>query len=406
MSTSVTGLPHRTSSATITPVGGSHQVGLYGVSSRPSGWDWFVAVTTVATLLGSLFPAVDGLQPHVLATPFAALAIMATLIGPNGRGRRALLLLVPLFAILILAAAWGIEPQLEYGEVKFQRLWTSTLLSALLGCCILSKARMHALATCWVLAGLILATFTMLVGSSFSAGRTTAFGSNPIWLGRALASAIIFSVAMPRMGFNRRWLLAAPVLFVGLFMTGSRAPLIALAIGVLVLFLTSARRLIPALVLAAGAYAAVLTVPVLANSRLGELIRDDQDQADSSETRLEMWRKTYRLWEENAGGVGIGNWSRHVDIGAFEYPHNIFLEVGAELGTVAIIALVGSVAMSALLISRHSTVVIERRVMLALLLTETVAVSTSGDLSARTFFFLIFAALAMSSFDHRSRNDV
>lgn len=357
---------------------------------------WGVGLVATLLLLGALIPPV-GLPLNVLASPIAALLIVLALIGPQQGPRAALTVLVPLFVVLLLAALWGPPPMSEYGETKFTRLWTSTLLSALAGCLIYTRARVRGLALAWTVVALLLAVVTLAGGGTFNGGRATAFDSNPIWLARALGSATILCLALPRMGYSRAWSCVALFTLPAILLTGSRSPLIATLVGIAVLFLINSRRFLPVILAGVAAYVAFLNVPVLANSRAGRSLRGAGDDPEDDGGRTELWASAWDVWKEHPDGVGIGNWAPTANIRAFDWPHNLFLEVGAELGTLTAITLMVVTLVSLAIIHRQSSTMVEKRAILALLVFETIAVSTSGDLSTRTFFFLIAAVWALSA---------
>ncbi|GAA8846854.1 hypothetical protein DUHN55_21470 [Helicobacter pylori] len=340
-------------------------------------------------LLGSLMPSVGGVSLSVAAIPLVALPLAFALIGPRRTPRHVLFACAALFGILAYCAYFGPPPLTEYGTDKQFKLVTSTLLSALCAGVIFSFDRLRMLGCVWVLMCTALAVLTATSGEAFSAGRASVFDNNPIWLARAFASATLFAIALPAMGAHRMWRIAAIPLLVGLVLTGSRGPAVGLAAALAVLLIHSAPRLIGTLVGVGAAYGAFTIVPALSNTRIGQTIADPGTDGGNA-SRTDMWQSAWRIWREHPSGVGIGNWSSYSGIEPFSWPHNIWLEVAAELGTAGILALILAVGFTFRGLVLRMKVRREYRLATALLTSEAVAVSLSGDLSARTFFFLLF----------------
>lgn len=363
----------------------------------------FVAAAALTALLeGSLYPSVGGLSVvtvgALLAMPLIAwewLQALPTL-------HPVPVLAVPLF-VALATTGWLHPPVTDYGQQKVSHLITLTLLSALAATVIRDERGITVLAGVWVASATFLAAST-LAGAQNLSGRAVGFDdANPIWLGRAIDSGLVALVWLLR---HRRVRLryGLPVLGVlvaAAFATGSRGPLVAAMVGVLVILVADLRHRITTAValvgVAAAGLAVVLLSPIAATSRVAGLVTDPSATlADSA--RPALWSSTLKLIEQRPGGVGYGNWADATGARIVAYPHDLWLEVTAEAGWLVGAALIAvTVAVVAALWLRapgrpHLALA------LGLLVTETIAVSVSGDLNARTFFCLLclgYAALRM-----------
>jgi O-antigen ligase len=243
----------------------------------------------------------------------------------------------------------------------------------------------------------------VLASSSVVAGRATAFDANPIWLARAIATGIIIAAwyLWTGRGAQRLLWLGLAVLFVaGLLGSGSRGPALGAVVGLFSLsaFSPAGRRTRAAVLLAAasGAVFAAQTIPSLAQSRIVSSLSSPDDVLTGS-VRARMWSDTLPVIAHNPGGVGIGNWSAALSGHfTFTYPHDIWIEVTAELGWLGGLLLAGATGLVLVRLIRATKRSSVASLTLAMLASETVAVSTSGDLNARTFFALLTLGFVVS----------
>lgn len=288
-----------------------------------------------------------------------------------------------------------VAPENAYGEEKFIGFVTLTLFSAFAACLINEREGGFApFARVWIVASLWLTASSLATGTGL---RTAAFGANPIWVSRALAVGLLFTVWLYwTRQLRARWaLIVGVILIVGLFSSGSRGPLIGAVIGIAVLIIASnAKKSRKFLMVVGSAVAAfgLLRLPFFQESRIIALATGEI--ADDT-TRRSMWEESLIVLQENPLGVGYGNWNLAVSgLNYFNYPHNLFLEVFVEQGIIigsGLILIVAGVLIAILRRSRKSTAALG---IAAWLVTEIVNVSVSGDLNARTFFFvLVLAAL-------------
>jgi O-antigen ligase len=186
------------------------------------------------------------------------------------------------------------------------------------------------------------------------------------------------------------------VLIGGVLATGSRGPLLGLVAGVLILTLLKSKgRLVKTYVLViAGSVLGYVMVATdfFSTSRLVESFEEGEIYDTSG--RDQLLSTSLAIIREHPEGVGVGNISNYdYWYSLHAYPHNIFVEVLAEHGSI-----VGTLFVLAILVTLVRLLVQARTNDYALLLTallaaEIVNVSFSGDLNARSFFF--FATLSI-----------
>ncbi|MEU4679517.1 O-antigen ligase family protein [Micromonospora sp. NPDC023737] len=345
-------------------------------------------------LVGSLLPtggvpvvtlAAVGLLPIALATLVAGMPVLHRSAG-----------LALLLAAVVAVPAYMTPPTTAYGADKLQAFLMLTVPTAATALVIRNRRDLTVWATVWVASGCVLALLT-LVGDVDPSGRSVGAGdSNPIWLARGIGSPAVAllwlmvtrAIAMP-IGLAVAGLLAA-----GLYATGSRGPVVALAIATLiVLTLSSASTRVGraaglALAAAVSLYVVLTFHLVPATSRLGAFLYDPRSELDESD-RIELARPTLDLIAGTPRGVGLGSWAEHVPVAPYWYPHNLFLEVFAEAGWLPGGILVGTLIWAMLRLWRTTRVQPAAVLVLALLAFEVTCVSVSGDLNARSFFFIL-----------------
>jgi hypothetical protein len=184
---------------------------------------------------------------------------------------------------------------------------------------------------------------------------------DPIGLGRGAAEGLLIAIYLMlsrRSATARLWAVAVlPALAIAVVASGSRGPVVGLAIGLAVLLALTAtnqrarRRL---LVVAAAALVAVIavvqTVPTSTLSRSLEVIVASGSDL-STNGRSELWAVAWQTFIDNPlTGVGTGGFA---DLQPVElYPHNFLLEGAVELGIAGLLALIGLVAWTGARIAR------------------------------------------------------
>ncbi|MGQ9678678.1 MAG: O-antigen ligase family protein [bacterium] len=186
----------------------------------------------------------------------------------------------------------------------------------------------------------------------------TAFGANHIATGRTIGvgflSCIYFTLR-PRLRSFKNILLAAGlvitniILGYGVFSSGARGVLISLisaltVVGLVALFFRRGRTIV--LTGAAIVTAIVIIISVLApdavltmNRRIDKIVSEPIDR--TAHTRVIRAEAAITLFQSHPlTGAGIGGFNQEFNLYEGErgdYPHNLFLEVAAELGLVGLI---------------------------------------------------------------------
>ncbi|MDW3847174.1 O-antigen ligase family protein [Micromonospora sp. BRA006-A] len=329
----------------------------------------------------------------VLAVPL----LLHEILRPSSRARTVIFWVLVVFGVLALPGFLH-PPETDYGRQKFLLLLTLTMFATLAVAVLRGRRDVEMFAAVFVLSGVVLAIAT-LTGDPQD-GRADGFGSNPIWLARALGGAL---VALTWLYLQKRvaaWWAAGLAVLLGLalFATGSRGPLLATVVALFVLVLAGFRLklrrgrrewvgvgLMGALVLA------VIAMPSLLPPRVYALLVDPSEEMFGT-ARAEMREVSVPMIAEHPGGVGYGNWSDYSGMLVHNYPHNLWLELPAEAGW-----LVGGAFILATLVVAAGLWRATRRdpvagFVLAVLAFNVVAVSTSGDVNAGR---PLFAALAL-----------
>lgn len=343
----------------------------------------------IALLIGSLTPTIGGYSVVPIAAGLAVPVVIYEVLRFLPKLHPVVLFVVPLFGVLASHALF-VAPATEYGADKLSKFLTLTLASALVACLLRDGRSVVTFARAWVAVTVVLAALS-LAGWEGS-GRSEVFESNPIWLGRALAAGVLAAIWLAWRKTNPRlMLLAAAVLLVGLLATGSRGPLVGVIIGAVVLSVAGQSVRISRVlgILAAGVLGifAVQTLPFLREGRLAQILAGN-DVTD--QTRNIFLDVTLPLIAQAPGGVGFGNWALSVSVPRqFLWPHNLFLEVFAELGILTGLFLMAVLVAVVVRLLRRTTTNPGASFVLAALTAETFSVCVSGDLNARTFFFLL-----------------
>lgn len=179
------------------------------------------------------------------------------------------------------------------------------------------------------------------------AGRASVFGLNPIGLGRmaALAAVICILVAFWQGGWWRVLLVVAgAVAAVAAFTTGSRGPLIAAGMAILLSMLVARRRM-PFVARILGVGGLLGGMYLLLNS--GWVDSGSRIFSRDSSGRDTLWAESLELISTRPLGLGIGGLYGHITLssaaegtGYTQYSHNLFLEAAVEGGWVALVGLV------------------------------------------------------------------
>lgn len=358
------------------------------------------ATTLAVLLLGSLFPTIAGTEPVLVAAVLAVPMVLFQVFAALPRVHPVVPFVTVLFGALVGTGLLN-PPVTAYGAEKLTRLATLTLLSAAAAALIRSRAGLATFGRVWLGLATVLA-LVALVGGQEVAGRAVGFeGNNAIWLGRAMATGLVVLVWLRWTGRVRAVPAAAlaGVLLGGLWVTGSRGPMLAAVLGVAVLaarpVLARTGRTLVLLFGALAGAAALAFVPALQESRLAALLFG-RDQDVTADIRGELLTRGVAAAREHPGGTGYGGYMAAAGTEPVPYPHNLFLEVAVEAGWAVAALLILIVVFVAARLSRRPGDP-AAALLLALLAVEVLHVSASGDLNARTFFAVLTLGFLVST---------
>lgn len=314
-----------------------------------------------------------------------------------------------------------------YGSEKLQLYVVVNVIAVVLGAVVAREARHFELFTLVQVAVAALASLALLrailTGSAdevFTGRLSLSAEYNPIFLARSLAQGVVLSVwivASRRSGAGGRLLCLAilPVFAITMIATGSRGPLLALlaALAVLLtLLLKQGRGLRYVIVLLAMLVLSVLVVPHALNApqaidRSLSLFTD-AGSGVSANGRDVLWSDAIESFRAHpVVGLGTGGFESVQPVE--RYPHNLILEVGAELGIVGLVLLVGILAAGVGYLRKawrtgQERIRIEVALVAALLTAAFVDASLSGDITGnRAIWFAVGLAVGLA---WRSETDV
>jgi O-antigen ligase len=259
------------------------------------------------------------------------------------------------FALLtLMALRLGASGAPDYGSVKLRLFLAQNVTLLAAGILIARKRRQLNL---FIGLTLVVSTVTALVlikglitghGLATLGGRFSLYeDESPIGLAREASAGLIVSVSVvlsSRSTLLRPLaLVGGPLIAVAFFATGSRGPVLGLVAGFVVLLALTlrdpaVRRRLLVLSLAVPA-AAVLVTRLVPNADLERslsfLLFGNSSQA-ASNGRYELWHQAYAAFHAHPLlGVGTGGFATIVPVE--RYPHNLFLETGAELGFLGVV---------------------------------------------------------------------
>ncbi|MBP6994806.1 MAG: O-antigen ligase family protein [Phycicoccus sp.] len=297
------------------------------------GTRWAPALSSVLLALVLMFvtvratsDAMFGLRPTSLVVGGLGILGTAWAVGQGGLNRR---LLVP--------ASLGVVVLLvSFRAGATDDLATSALTLALPAFCLgltSGRASVEAMRRTTILLGIVLLGLLLVQGSLLS-GRLLLPQENPIWIGRGLCFAALCVLA-GRGAMGRRTVLAAP-LIAGAYLTGSRGPLVGLAMGILVL---AAARLHgrARVVFPLGLLTTI--VLVVANGSVVDTVSFGIDRTESVSSRYDIWADYLRLWLQSPV-LGTGMSSELSSPSGSPSPHSFIVELLAQGGILALTAFV------------------------------------------------------------------
>jgi O-antigen ligase len=306
-----------------------------------------------------------------------------------------------LVALMLIRLSGSGDP--SYGSQKIQLTFLTIVVPFLLAMIVGRSSREILRFLRWFIvlesAAAIYALYLLSSGSlhSFAANRfTVATSVDPIEIARdmgAFAIVLLFAMAHTRQTRTQvGYALIAITALVTLLASGSRAPFVALVIGTGVLLATRAsdprifRRMarVVGVLIALGTVAIVTLVPGSALERALSVFGGDT-VGGGEVRRVTLWHEAVQAASQNLWtGLGTGGYAA-IEPHGLLYPHNIFLEVFAELGLFALVLLVLALGAGTL---RVASIAFSRRpgssvagLMTALLVFAIFNACFSGDLT-------------------------
>jgi O-antigen ligase len=323
-----------------------------------------VAVPVALASSPVIFIALLGRNPFpngsiaLLVAGWTALAIVLTVAREEDALPLRAVLTVPvvcsLALLVLMTVRLGVSASPDYGSVKL-RLFLAQNVTLLVAGILIGRRRRHT--SLFVALALAASTVTALVlvrglvtghGLATLGGRFSLYeDESPIGLARTASVGLIAGVYV-LLWSQTRWLrllalAGGPVIAVAFFSTGSRGPVLGLVLGLVVLLVLTlrdqeSRRRLLGLVLATPAAVFLVTrlVPAVDLKRsLGFLLFGSSSDR-SSNGRYQLWHQAYAIFHAHPLlGIGTGGFPSIVPTDL--YPHDLFLEVGAELGIVGVV---------------------------------------------------------------------
>lgn len=330
-----------------------------------------------------------------------SLAAAAYVCVTSGRIPGRALLVAAFFWLLILPGTIDASSTV-YGTEKVQRLFTLSAL-ALIAPLILCTTRRELEWLIWSLSGvafiLVLSgVFDHKTVADYAGAPVTGLASTTIELGRA--SGLVMIVAVVGLVMRRiRWWVAVPAAaLAGLAMlnSGSRGPLLAAIVAIVIGLFFSGRTRRMGAVAAIALMAVVLWVGfVSAPQYARERVVQTATGTDTSSTSRVALFETALRSDRVIAGIGWGGFEAITPVPGNPYPHNIVLEFFIEDGLIPMIALliwIGVVWWRA----RHAAVDFAGLIASALLTYMVLNASVSGDVNDNRLFWVAMAMAIVS----------
>ena len=154
---------------------------------------------------------------------------------------------------------------------------------------------------------------------------------NPIYLARSCGLAILALIFLQRNRLNRVSLLLFIILFLGLYIAGSRGPVMALLGVFYAKFIFGPYKNKSVITIVMVVFTGFIAV-AFSNEIYGFFVREDTSIESSLAVRFELLIIAKDMFIKNIFfGEGLGSFSNHSYLG---YPHNLIMEVLSELGLI------------------------------------------------------------------------
>ncbi|MHB1836704.1 MAG: O-antigen ligase family protein [Solirubrobacteraceae bacterium] len=313
----------------------------------------------------SLVTAINGTNPlpqgaaTVLTAGWIALGVVIVLYRrQQGPALRALMsfpcaMAALLFGLMLWRVSGSLDP--TYGTKKTEQYLLDNLMLMLGGVFVgvdRKSVRLFLVVTLGVVVtSSLLLVMQLLTGSalqSYGAGTgrfTISAQAGAISLGRTSADGALIAIGVILIA-RRTWqrfaaLAVVPLTLLAMLSAGSRGPTVAFVIGLLVMIVLSAttgraqkQLLLVGAVLVAAGFLLPLVVPGSAISRALSAILGT-GHGLSSNGRSTLWNLALNAFSSHIWlGIGTGGYAA---LATLPYPHDVFLEMAAELGVIGLI---------------------------------------------------------------------
>jgi O-antigen ligase len=300
----------------------------------------------------------------------------------------------PLFAfgVLIIIAIGSTDLSGQYQQLKIRDSLSTAMIVLLLPVLLRNREDFRGLINVWLLAAVAASAVVLLMPDQGNLGGRSGIGDATLGPAYLIATGVVIAIAGWVEGMIPGQIAAVltVLMTVALFGIGSRGPVLGVVVGLLTWALMSSgrssRQMFSVVVLlTVAAYLAIRLAPAASTDRLF-------DYEDIK--RLDLWRSAYNLYlDRPLLGVGWGQYS----VNALQvYPHNLFLEVAAELGTLGLLLLL-AILIAAATRSWRLRSVREVRVVASIAAMAFAGQQFSGDLSNRMFWISLAPTLLVSA---------
>ncbi|RXK17230.1 O-antigen ligase [Macrococcus sp. DPC7161] len=264
-----------------------------------------------------------------------------------------------------------------------------------------------------LLVGSILISIISLlnIDSVVDTGRLSFNEGNPIWLARAISLGFIWICLKYKYKLVKLpiFLLVSFMLLTSILLTGSKAPLFACIIAMIVIFFNEMKYiLINKKNLTASFILILLSIPsiYLVLLYLPETIKNRfQIEKIKDESRIELYNLSFRLIKENFDGIGIGMFHNY---SYFYYPHNILLESFVEFGILfgGVLILILFISILVLFIKRKQSKA--KFIFFILFIVSFFNAMFSGDLTSpkELYLSIAMAFIPIKSVDIKFKNNI
>lgn len=351
---------------------------------------WPVAALLPVIIVGQVkatgFVSIGGVDTTVLSLFILLVATGVTFLNDRQYPVRKMLPYILLAMVVMLAVARS-----EAGTYQALKVRDFFLVTGVIVLCLPILLRcwqdLRGFVMVWFAGGVLVATLVFTVGGADDLlGRA---GIGEATLGPAYLTAAAVVVGAASLGEK---LLPASVALPGMVISGialvsigSRGPVIATVVGLLVWMLLRGlfrARTVAVSLLVGGI--ALVAVNQATEAALARFVFED-------ENRQQLW-VTARLvfLEAPFFGVGWGDFTNYSTLD--EYPHNLFLEAASELGLLGIVSVLGLLGVASVRVWRCRTQP-EVRIVAALATAMLVGQSFSSDLTNRLFWIALIPCL-------------